>query len=59
MADNVLTNVRVTTLHDTEANWTANDPVLLVGELGYVTDGNHKGLYKMGDGTSKFSQLSW
>ena len=59
MADNVLTNVRVTTLHDTEANWTANDPVLLVGELGYVTDGNHKGLYKMGDGTSRFSQLSW
>lgn len=55
MADKTL-NVRIRTKHDTEANWTTNNPVLLDGEQGFVT-GTTK--YKIGDGTKKWSELSY
>lgn len=40
---------------DTQANWTANNPVLLEGELGLVTD--DKNLYKVGDGVTAWNDL--
>lgn len=55
MADNILT-VKHQQRHDTEANWTSKDPVLLDGEMGFIT-GTQK--YKVGDGTSKWSALTY
>ena len=40
---------------DTQANWAANNPVLLEGELGLVTD--DKNLYKVGDGVTAWNDL--
>ena len=40
---------------DTQANWAANNPVLLAGELGLVTD--DKNLYKVGDGVTAWNDL--
>ena len=55
MAD-IIINVKHQQRHDTEANWTSKDPVLLDGEMGFVT-GTQK--YKIGDGTSKWSTLAY
>ena len=41
---------------DTAANWTAADPTLLAGELGYETD---TGKWKVGDGSTAWSSLSY
>ena len=40
----------------TSTNWTASDPILAVGEIGYETD---TGKFKIGDGTSVWSALSY
>lgn len=40
---------------DTAANWTANNPVLLDGELGIVTDQPNS--YKVGDGSTAWNDL--
>lgn len=40
----------------TLANWTAKNPVLKAGELGYVTD---KKMFKVGDGTTAFNDLNY
>ena len=55
---------RVLTTHiemrsDTEANWTANDPLLALGEFGLTTDGQNKGRFKIGDGVSAWSGLQY
>ena len=42
---------------DTEENWLTNDPVLLEGELAFTS--NKYGDYKIGDGNSKWSALSY
>jgi hypothetical protein len=42
--------------NDTAANWTAADPVLLLGEIGVETDTRR---YKIGDGTTAWSGLSY
>ena len=55
MAD-IIINAKHQQRHDTEANWTSKDPVLLDGEMGFVT-GTQK--YKIGDGTSKWSALAY
>lgn len=52
---------------DTYANWTSNDPVLLKGEIAIVdvpasidvVQQEPAVLMKIGDGTKKFSELSW
>lgn len=44
-------------LTDTTAGWLTNDPVLLAGQLGYETDGDH-GL-KVGDGTTAWTGLPY
>ena len=41
----------------TESAWTTANPVLLAGELAVSTDRN--GRYKVGDGTSRWSQLNY
>jgi len=42
--------------NDTAANWTAANPVLLLGEIGVETDNRR---YKIGDGTTAWSGLSY
>ena len=70
MANNTI-NTRIKLKYDTLANWTSKDPVLLKGELAVVaipTDATAMQvegttppqiLFKVGDGTSKFSQLQY
>lgn len=41
---------------DTAANWTAADPTLLAGELGYETD---TGKWKIGDGSTAWTSLAY
>jgi hypothetical protein len=41
---------------DTAANWTAANPILLSGEIGYETD-NKK--FKIGDGTTNWNSLAY
>lgn len=53
MADNNI-NVRIKQKIDTESNWSKNNPVLLKGEKGLIEG---TGKYKIGDGTSKWSDL--
>lgn len=56
MADNTI-NVKIKQRTDTEANWSSNNPVLLKGEMAISSDKN--GMYKVGDGTSTWSALSY
>jgi hypothetical protein len=46
---------RIKLRRDTAANWTANDPVLALGEAGYDTTNNE---LRVGDGTTVWSLLS-
>jgi hypothetical protein len=41
---------------DTAANWTANNPVLALAEIGLETDTNS---FKVGDGVTAWSALSY
>ena len=50
-------NARFKNKRDTSANWTANDPVLLNGEIIIVDTASGEIRYKVGDGTKKYSQL--
>lgn len=56
MADKVI-NTKVRQRYDTEANWKSKDPVLLSGEMAISSDKN--GMYKIGNGTAKWSALSY
>lgn len=56
MADNIL-SVKIKQRYDTESNWSANNPVLLAGEMAISSDRN--GMYKTGNGTSTWSQLPY
>ena len=47
---------RIRLRRDTAANWTAQNPVLLAGEMGIETDTRK---YKVGDGTLAWSSLSY
>ena len=49
-------NVRLRHAIRTESEWQSSDPILLEGEIGFTSD---KGLYKVGNGTSKWSELSY
>lgn len=66
-------NTRIQLKYDSLSNWTTHDPVLLSGEIaiatlasdiykGTDTSGSvsqHPVLFKVGNGTAKFSQLPW
>lgn len=48
---------RIKQKRDTSANWTANDPVLLDGEIIIVDTASGSVRKKVGDGVKKYSQL--
>lgn len=50
-------NARIKHKRDTSANWTAQDPVLLNGELIVVDTASGEMRFKIGDGTKRYSQL--
>lgn len=60
-------NTRIIMRNDTYAQWVEKDPVLLKGEIGVVVipadtgavQGEPVTLFKVGDGTKKFSQLDF
>lgn len=52
-------NVRIKNKRDTDANWTSKNPVLLDGEIILVRDSNGTTRMKIGDGVSKYNQLSY
>ena len=52
-------NARVRNKRDTSANWTANNPVLLNGEIIIVDTASGEVRYKVGDGVKKFKELPW
>ena len=60
-------NARISLKYDSYANWIANDPVLLVGEVAIATVPTKKDgieqvpavVMKVGDGTSKYSELQF
>ena len=55
MANNIL-KTRIQLRHDTAANWTAKNPVLMVGELGFEIDTNK---FKIGDGVKEWNALEY
>lgn len=60
MADITL-NTRIQLRNDTEANWllVADTAIPLVGEVCITNDGENKGRFKIGDGTSTWGQLPY
>ena len=66
MAEKIL-KTKIKLRYDTLENWTTADPILLAGELAVVaiTDKNIANqqmppiMFKVGDGTNKFSALGW
>lgn len=56
MGDKTL-NVRIKYKYDTESNWSSKNPILLKGEMAFSSDKNGK--YKVGDGSKKWSQLTY
>ncbi len=66
MAEKIL-KTRIQLRYDTLENWTTNDPVLKAGEIAIATIPTAVPakkqlppvMFKVGDGTSKFSELDW
>lgn len=56
---NITLNVRQKIRTDTEQNWGTKNPILLSGEIGYISSGSHAGISKTGDGTTKWSDLPY
>ncbi len=56
MAEENIFNTRIQLRHDSAANWTTANPVLLQGECGIELDTNK---FKFGDGTKKWSELDY
>ena len=52
-------NARVQMKRDTSANWTSNNPVLLQGEIIIVDTDAGKVRFKVGNGTSTYTQLPY
>ena len=52
---------RIQIRRDTDANWTASNPILAQGEIGYDIDslGTNNSLYKIGDGVSDWVTLPY
>lgn len=50
-------NSRIQWKKDTSANWTANNPVLLNGEIAIVVTNAGETRFKVGDGTSSYTAL--
>lgn len=60
-------NTRIQLRYDTYENWTANNPVLMAGEVAVTTVQSAQApvsqvpaiLFKVGDGTNNFNTLNW
>lgn len=52
-------NARFKTRTDTAENWNAENPVLLEGEMGIVTDGTDNEWLKVGDGVTAWNSLEY
>lgn len=52
-------NARIKNKRDTSANWTAQDPVLLNGEIIAVDTASGETRFKVGDGEKTFTQLPY
>lgn len=50
-------NTRIQQKKDTDANWTSNDPILLENELIVVEMESGECRFKIGDGTSSYTEL--
>ena len=50
-------NSRIQWKKDTSSNWTANNPVLLNGEIAIVVTNSGETRFKIGDGTSSYTAL--
>jgi len=48
------TNIQIR--HDSAANWSLHNPILLSGEIGFETSSN---FFKIGDGVSRWNSLSY
>lgn len=55
MATNQI-KTRIVLRNDIAANWTANNPIMLTGELGVESD---TGYFKIGDGTTTWNDLTY
>lgn len=55
----VFGNARYAFRRDTLENWEAENPVLLAGEIGVVTDNGEILKVKIGDGKTAWNNLSW
>lgn len=44
---------------DTIENWEEKNPILLNGEIGFVSNGNLTGQFKIGNGISKWNELNY
>ncbi len=44
---------------DTATNWSSVNPVLAIGEQGYVTSGTNAGMFKIGDGATAWDSLAF
>lgn len=54
----VLLNVRIAFTTGSEAEWTSANPVLKMGEIGFV-ENTYPAKFKIGDGTKTWSALGW
>lgn len=48
---------RIKNKHDINENWESNDPILLDGEIVFVTGDNGEIQFKIGDGESTYTEL--
>lgn len=53
---NNILKTRIVLRNDIAANWTANNPIMLTGELGVESD---TGYFKIGDGTTTWNDLTY
>lgn len=56
--ERILLNARIQQRSDTEVNWNRNNPVLLNGEIGFVS-GSSPAKFKVGNGTVAWNLLPW
>lgn len=54
---NKMLNARIMNKRDSEENWSANNPVLLNGEVIIIDIGNNQCRMKVGNGASTYNEL--
>lgn len=54
MPNNLLPRIKIQHRRDTKLNWELNNPILLGGEIGIISDTNE---IKIGDGVTPFNDL--